>query len=193
MDSEGLSFFRQSLNSADCYLEFGCGGSTVYACNEAKVRTVISVDTDPMWVEHVKKECPSERSARQDETTLHLLHVDLGPVENWGTPKDNNRARDFWKYSTSPWEMAARENAVPDVVLIDGRFRVACFLYSLLAARKGTLIIFDDYLDRPEYFVAEKYCQLEGKAGRMGFFFVSKNFDTVSLVADYAKYSLNSD
>jgi hypothetical protein len=46
----------------------------------------------------------------------------------------------------SPWRRGAVK---PDLVLIDGRFRLACFLHPLLAAAPGTPILFDDYTNRP--------------------------------------------
>jgi len=187
MDEEGLEFFRNALNGVSCYLEFGSGGSTIYACNDAKINTVISVDSDLIWIENVKKE------VRLKETNLYIDYVNIGSVGDWGTPVNNDAFRDFWKYSTSPWQIAARGCFAPEVVLIDGRFRVACFLYTMLAARKDTLVLFDDYLDRPEYFIAERYCELKLKVGRMGIFLVSKQFSIENLVADYARYTLCSD
>lgn len=40
------------------------------------------------------------------------------------------------------------DNASPDLVLIAGRFRIVCFMSSLLNAQPGTRIVFDDYRDR---------------------------------------------
>ena len=80
MDSEGLSCFKEALSHTSCYLEFGCGGSTVYACNETKIENVISVDTDAAWIQRVREEAGSA-------VKLHLEHVDLGEVGKWGTPK----------------------------------------------------------------------------------------------------------
>ena len=54
------------------------------------------------------------------------------------------------------FEAPFSEGFSPDVVLIDGRFRVACFLYALIHTKPGTVIIFDDYADRPEYHVVEE-------------------------------------
>lgn len=42
--------------------------------------------------------------------------------------------------------------------MIDGRFRVACFLYSLLCAETGTVILFDDYSLRFRYHLVEDFC-----------------------------------
>jgi len=131
------------------------------------------------------------REETNGTVNLYLDHVDLGEVGAWGTPINIARYGDFWKYSVAPWKKATELNVVPDTVLIDGRFRVACFLYSLLSARVGTTIIFDDYFDRPHYFVSEKYCAVELRVGRVGVFKISKQFKVSDLVADYAKYALD--
>ena len=65
-----------------------------------------------------------------------------------------------------------REGVSPDLVLIDGRFRVASFLVSALLAQEGCTILFDDYFDRPNYHVVEKYLKPVRKAGRMAEFSV---------------------
>ena len=52
------------------------------------------------------------------------------------------------------------------MVLIDGRFRVACFLFSLLNAKKDSIIIFDDYMNRSEYHVVEEVLPKYEKCGR---------------------------
>jgi hypothetical protein len=184
MDEQGLLFFKSSLEQSKCYLEFGCGGSTVYACNEAKVRHIISFDTSSEWISQIREE------VNADNVNLHLVHIDLGEVGDWGTPKSTEKYRDFWKYTVAPWKKANELQLVPDTVLIDGRFRVACFLYSLLVARVGATLIFDDYFDRPEYFVVEKFCSVEQRAGRSGIFRASQHFNTADLVSEYARHTL---
>jgi hypothetical protein len=185
MDDQGLLFFKNSLKQSNCYLEFGCGGSTVYASNEAKVRHILSVDTSLEWISQVLKE------VRASNGNLHLVHIDLGEVGDWGTPKSTEKYGEFWKYTVAPWKKASELQLVPDTVLIDGRFRVACFLYSLLVARVGTTLIFDDYFDRPEYFVVERFCRVEQKVGRSAIFVASQHFNTADLVSEYARYTLN--
>src|SRR4051795_7601829 len=45
----------------------------------------------------------------------------------------------------------------PDLVLIHGRFRVACLPPSVLAAPAGTRVLFDDYIGRSKYHVVERF------------------------------------
>ncbi len=184
MDEGGLGCFTEAMRQSSVFLEYGCGGSTLYACNVAKVKTVISVDTDKLWVEKV---CSSVTDSK---THLLLEYCDLGDVGDWGTPKTTERYQDFWKYMVSPWAAAKAHGVVPDTVLIDGRFRVASFLYSLLSSRTGTKILFDDYFDRPHYFCVEAFCRVEERRGRMAVFVATNNFSHVDLVAKIARYSL---
>ena len=87
-----------------------------------------------------------------------------------------------------PWEIARASNIVPDTVFIDGRFRVASFLYTLVAARAGTTILFDDYVKRPEYHVVEEFCRVESTHGRLAVFRASPSWDPVQMSARLAQY-----
>ena len=187
MDAEGLKFFQSAVARSKVFLEYGCGGSTAYAANVAGVENIISVDTSKEWVDKVKVTVSSTPSH------IHITHCDVGDVVDWGKPLNMNKARQFWRYMVLPWDVAKSRNLVPVLILVDGRFRVSSFLYSALCARVGTLIMFDDYLDRPEYFVVEKFCRLTERHGRMGVFCVDHTYSLPDLVAAIAEYSVLCD
>ena len=67
--------------------------------------------------------------------------------------------------------------AKPDLALIDGRFRVACFLHSMLAAEAGTPLLFDEYTNRPRYHLVEEFCPIEQSEGRQELFRVPAELD----------------
>lgn len=167
MEPAGRIAFESNLGGVVTFLEYGCGGSTLLAL-ERGVRNVISVDSDLGWVERVRIR------ARTVGAILHLSHCDIGPVGEWGYPVGWSRTKAFYQYSTLPWQVARQHNLVPELVLIDGRFRVSSFLYTLVAAREGTPILFDDYRDRPEYHVVEKFCDVSEMHGRMAVFKASR-------------------
>ena len=48
---------------------------------------------------------------------------DLGEIGEWGNPLSYDKHQNIPKYIESIWT----ENIKPDLVLIDGRFRIACF------------------------------------------------------------------
>ena len=62
-------------------------------------------------------------------------------------------------------------------MLVDGRFRVACFLTSLIEADAGATILFDDYTDRPHYHLVEDYAPVVDQAGTQVKFVVPDNLD----------------
>lgn len=185
MDDGGLKFFISAISRSNCFLEYGCGGSTAYAANVAKVKTILSVDTSKAWIDKVSE------SLSHTESRLVINHCDFGELQKWGTPVNRAESAHFWRYMVTPWEAAKENNLIPDTVLVDGRFRVASFLYSLLSSRVGTLLMFDDYLDREHYFVVEKYCKLREKHGRMGVFYVEHCYSVTDLVSTIAEYSTN--
>ena len=185
MDEFGLLCFKKSIKNSKTYLEYGSGGSTVFAANVAKVPTIISIESDKKWNENVKL------SIENSTTQFWIEHCDIGEVGDWGVPKNMDKAQNFWQYPFQPWDTANKNSLIPDTVLIDGRFRVASFLTSLMFSQEGTLILFDDYFDRPHYFVVEEFCKYPEKHGRMGAFISNKNFSNVELTRMIAKYTLN--
>jgi hypothetical protein len=112
-------------------------------------------------------------------------------VGAWGKPKNKDKIDNFWMYMVKPWHIAKANDLVPDTILIDGRFRVASFLFSLVSAQSGATILFDDYVNRPYYHVVEQFCELQDKVGRMGAFSVQKNFPVPEICEKIAEHSIS--
>jgi hypothetical protein len=163
MDVETLDLFRNLLSQAKTYIEYGCGGSTSFAFLNSATR-IVGVETDRSWMEMVMNFMPG-RLERVD-----LCHVDLGEVGEWGFPKSE---ADGTVYASWPWTRA--EGA--DLVLVDGRFRVACTLKSMLEARPGTPVIFEDYFGRDFYSAIERLAKPQSRHGRSALFVVPQSID----------------
>jgi hypothetical protein len=187
MEPDSLALFKELVQGVHCYLEYGSGGSTVHAAKIAQANNIISVESDRAWIEKVRG------SIGKASSNLYLEHCDIGETTGWGNPKDRQKVNDFWKYAAIPWQIARRMHLVPNLILIDGRFRVASFLTSLLSARAGTPILFDDYFDRPRYFVAESFCPVESRRGRMAVFNAARNFSSAEICERISEYSVLSD
>ena len=140
--SDGWTYFRQALAGAKVYLEYGAGSSTEFVSREYSC-SIRSVETSEVWCSVVRNRIG---------TSAHVVHVDLGETGDWGRPLTYRKRDNFITY----FEAGFENGYSPDTILIDGRFRVACFLTSLLHASPGTLIVFDDYPDRPHYHVVEE-------------------------------------
>jgi hypothetical protein len=153
--------FKEALLNIKTYGEYGCGKSTNWVLRNTSAN-VIAVDTSEKWVEAVQsKNIESNKK-------LNIHYSNLGPVGAWGRPIDYSESKYFSDYTDYLWTQADQ----PNVILIDGRFRVCCFLTSLKFANEGVQIIFDDYTERPYYHFVEKYIPRIRECGRQCLFIV---------------------
>lgn len=148
---------------ADVILEYGCGGSTILA-SEMPGKRIIAVESDQAWCDRLI----SWFALSQPASMPTLLHVDIGPVGGFGKPVSSRQFEKFPNYSLAVWDRPIFEQ--PDVVLIDGRARAACFLATIFRTKKPLTILFDDYVDRPKYHCVEKYMEPTRIVGRMAVF-----------------------
>ncbi len=167
-DADSLPVFAELLRRSRFYLEYGSGGSTLLAARTSK--RFVSVDTDKWFLRSVR------RAIGPLSTDQRLVHADIGLTGPWGKPlRGNTRSRRKlrkWRaYAATPWRMIADDDA-PDLVLVDGRFRVATTLLCCqkLHRHPGARILVDDYAGRPDYGVIEQHADLVGMAGRMAVF-----------------------
>jgi hypothetical protein len=137
MTPEEIALFSALVGSARRYLEFGTGGSTVLAAQLAG-EMVISLDSSQEWLAEVRKACAAEKT----RLTPQLVGVDIGPVGRWGYPADPATAGRWPAYHRAVWQLPPARDA--DLCLVDGRFRVACFLQAVLNCRADTLILLHD-------------------------------------------------
>jgi len=167
-DEQSTVMFMSLIRDCRLYLEYGSGGSTVVAARLAK--PFVSVETDRFYLKSVRKKI-GVLSPRQI-----LVHADIGLTGPFGVPLRSNRstARRLTKwadYPETPWRFVPTHDS-PDLILIDGRFRVASALTCCihLVASPSVRMLVDDYSGRPHYHVIEQYAQLAGMAGRMAVF-----------------------
>jgi len=156
--------FKKNLQNCHIYFEYGVGKSTSYVIKNTKAK-IVAVDTDKCWIESI------DVSKRKNDIKLNW--VNLGDLENWGRPKTYSYRNNFIDYIGAVWQF----NLKADLILIDGRFRVACFLNSLINAEEGSVIIFDDYTNRPYYHIVEEILPRFDECGRQAVFKVPKQFD----------------
>lgn len=147
MSDAEAAVLRECFSKANSLVEFGSGGSTLLAARSPSLRRIWSVESDPAWVARLHAE-PDIAAAAQSGR-LHLQSVDIGPVGGYGFPRDE-AFRDRWpSYYESVWADAATLDT--DLVLIDGRFRVACALEALARCRPHAVLLFHDFWNRAPY------------------------------------------
>lgn len=152
-DGHDEFFIDHLQNNSRIYAEFGCGASTIWVAQNTDVK-IYSIDTSVDWINFVRSK------VQEDRLTLHFVNV--GELLDWGRPKSYTYRTNFEQYTDWFWIQKIK----PDTILIDGRFRVCCFLTALKHAEAGTTIIFDDYSNRPHYHLVEEWikpCQFYGR------------------------------
>ncbi len=174
--AELLSQYRQ----ADVILEYGSGGSTVMAA-ELPNKRIFTVESDLVWTDRLQAWFMGNPPASMP--VLH--HVDIGPCGEWSHPIDDTTFRLWPSYPQGIWDRDGFTG--PDVVLVDGRFRLACLLTAALRTRKAVTVLVDDYIDRPSYHKAEGTLGKPAMIGRMARFDLTPGMipmDRLQLVID---------
>jgi hypothetical protein len=145
MSQGEILLYWSQLRSRTGIVEFGCGGSTLLAlqCSRAKI---YSVESDRDWIDHLLKHPEVSRAVENNRLSFH--HSDLGQVAKWGFPSTLFTAQQAASYYSTIWDIV--NDATIDLVLVDGRFRVACIAEALRRHRNITIVV-HDFWDRPYY------------------------------------------
>jgi hypothetical protein len=165
MEQTSLRAFEKALKQSKIYLEFGSGGSTLLACRLG-VPVIHTVETDRDFLRATVDDC----RAADSNVSLYPHLVEIGRTKQWGYPIDESGKHNWPLYVTHPWTEIMKSGLAPDLVLIDGRFRVAAFLYSFALCPRGARIFVDDYRDRKHYHVVERLAKPRAFHGRMAEF-----------------------
>lgn len=165
------TLLRDTYEQASVILEYGSGGSTVLAAKMLG-KLVFSVESDRAWALRLQ--------VRIDEAELPspatVYHVDIGPTGAWGRPLDQAHWPKFHNYPVAIWDEPFFRH--PDVVLIDGRFRVACMMTVMVRAKRPITVLFDDYAEREPYHIVEEKLTPREIVGRMAVFDVTPGLIT---------------
>lgn len=180
MHESEVELLHDFLSATDSYFEFGVGGSTCLAATLVKNR-ICGVDSDPRWIAEV-------RAATGNDPKVDLRHIDIGTTGDWGTPVSRAAEAQFPAYSRSILEFSDTDF---DFCLVDGRFRVACFLEALAAFSDGAILAMHDYASRPLYHLVEKYARPIAMRRDLTMFVRRKDFDIASLRVDTETFRLN--
>lgn len=154
---------RAVYSEATVILEYGSGGSTIVAA-EKPGKLVFSVESDRDWAVRLQREI----DCRELASPATVYHVDIGPVGDWGRPLNADSWMSFPDYPLAIWDEDFFRQ--PDVVLIDGRFRPACFMAVALRTHKRVKVLWDDYVSRPAYKSVEEFLKPSRTVGRMAIF-----------------------
>ena len=146
-----MHLFYEILNNSKHYFEYGSGGSTCQASIRNNILTIHSVESDPEWYENICRTIDKNKP-------ITLMYKHLNTVSNtWGYPGEGCLIEHTKEYSRAIRSLSERESKRLDMILIDGRFRVACCLNCFDMISDDCHIVFDDFLNRPHYHEVLNY------------------------------------
>ena len=151
-----LEMFYKYLDKASVYLEFGSGGSTYQASLKPNIKKIISVESDKLWYELVKK------NVKHNNFCYHLIDLKCEP-NKWGYPSGICDKNIYKKYSDIANSLNKDVSNKIDLILIDGRFRVACALKCHKIMNNNCYLVFDDFLNRKYYHIILNYFSIVEK------------------------------
>lgn len=176
----------QRLTHTKVLLQYSCAAYTQEACTKTNIQKVIAVESNKSLSDSIYQ------SIMQKEK-LHMVYANLGEVDAFGLPVSSEKFKNFHTFMVLPWALADKYMLSPDTILINGPFKIACFLYSLICAQEGTVILFNNFFKNPAYEMVRNYCALEKRHGDMAEFIVHKNYVLSDITAHIAKYSVIAD
>lgn len=155
MTADERKLLERLLSNSRRYLEFGSGGSTELAV-ALGCRKILSVESSADWVAALSEK-PLIREALERQQLIFEL-VSIGPVRDWGFPKNSASVKKWPNYYLSPFQ----NYQIPfDFILIDGRFRKACAYASWAYMSDDTVVAIHDYTQRDSLSEIEKFFNVE--------------------------------
>lgn len=139
----------------------------------------LSVESDPYYATAVR------RVLSHPEST-EILALDMGITGEWGMPMFFSKKKGL-RYAKAPFERLGARS--PDLILVDGRYRVACALETAAhTARVGSSskMLVDDYDGRPAYHILEQYLGSPDRIGRAAMFVVGKHDIPAQAIREYS-------
>jgi len=119
--------------------EYGLGESTKLAAH-VSVPRYSGIDSDSNWVATARDGSPDH---------FRFSFADVGNLRGWGTADNPNANKNYLNYQVAPLVV---EKKAFDVYMVDGRWRAACALVSMLhASARGNpnaLILIHDFVDK---------------------------------------------
>ena len=152
-------YFKKCLKKSKFYLEYGSGASTFFAKKNKK--KFISLEADKSFYSFLKK------------NIKQIKYLDIGPTKYFSIPilptyMIRKKINYYSNYLTNIYNS---QGVIPDLILIDGRFRILTTLKIIRFLKKkkaqNIIIIIDDYLKRRHYKNIENIVTVH-QVGRFG-------------------------
>lgn len=164
-------FLYQFQNKKEVsYLEFGAGTSTLIAGLRAK--RAVSVEGNQDWFLNTSLKLQKFKLNK----IVQMRFANIGPTRAFSYPVFNNvSAHEYCVKPLRPLETF-------DLVLIDGRFRVACAAHAYTKLNHGATVLVHDYRHRTHYSDINRLYSLVGIAQTLAVFKPKPNKNPLSIL-----------
>jgi protein O-GlcNAc transferase len=180
-----MPMFYKYLANATNYFEYGSGGSTYQASIHDNIQRIYAVESDKQWYNKMKA-----LLCKTNKVTLLYNEMNTQP-KTWGAPGPKCTTKQMISYSNYI-RLYSKSNI--DLILIDGRFRVACCLKCFDVIDNKCLIAFDDFLTRPHYHIVLDYYDIVEQTIDNRMVILKKKSTGISIpLSLIAKYELIKD
>jgi len=181
--------FYNVISDSNVILEFGSGGSTVYALEQGK--KVFSIESS-RWFVRLMKKSPVIKKAIQDDNLLYY-QVRMGTTKEWSIPLNSELGELYWKksvetISSMPVSIVKNYWDKVDTIFIDGRYRVSCALNALITFPKVNKFVIHDYTNRPQYHILENFFIRKYEVGTLAVLEPNTLFDIAEIKQYLIRY-----
>ena len=150
LSKNDVNLFYKYLDKTKVYFEYGSGGSTYQASIRSNIIQIFSIESDVQWQNTLQNNIKTNN--------VKYIYNEMNTQPNtWGYPGPHSTIEQHINYSNHIRNLTKTEQESIDLVLVDGRFRVACCLKCFDVINLDCFIAFDDFLDRPQYHVVLDY------------------------------------
>lgn len=157
LSANDMKMFYRYLDKSTVYFEYGSGGSTYQANLRPNIQKIYTVESDNTWINQLN-------SLIENNTKITYIYNEMGTKPHtWGYPSGLCLKTDLINYSEHIRNLSDEERSKIDLVMIDGRFRVACCLKCFDIINDECYIIFDDFLNRKNYHIILVYYEIVEK------------------------------
>jgi hypothetical protein len=146
-----IKLFNKYINTSKYYLEFGSGSSTYHASLKTNLKKIIVVENDIHWFHRVN-------DFMKNNKKFINLYIDIKTSpNNWGYPINDLDKTNWVSYSNIIKILNPNLLEQLDLILIDGRFRIACILKLHNYINNNCIILFNNFFERTVYNIILNY------------------------------------
>lgn len=187
LSANDMKMFYRYLDKTTVYFEYGSGGSTYQANLRPNIQKIYTVESDKTWMNKLN-------SVIKNNTKITYIYNEMGTKpRTWGYPSKSCEKSSLANYSHHIRNLTIEERSKIDLVMVDGRFRVACCLKCFDVINDKCYIVFDDFICRKKYHVVLDYYDIVEKTEDNRMVILSKK-KNISIPQDLIKkYELIPD